>query len=261
MVAASFAIDSHLQINREFTNVFISEALMIQMLGFFQIWGLNYPDWFVSALLIGVLAITFTYRYLKKYFFFLCLFAAITIYTILQGNGTLDAFKSKTLPFMLDGTLRATAGLCVGIVIYYLHQAPYFKSPHPYIRHTLQLASLFWLLTILFRNTASVFDFYILLAFPLLFYTTLDGFGLLSKLLRSRAMVFLGKLSVTMFLFHALWIKLFVYTYTCLALDRSTSQAFLKITLFLLTATLLTYLTQLLLNRFSQLLKKITLPS
>lgn len=185
------------------------EASMLQMTGFFKSTFLNYAAWFVSSLLIGTTIILCFYKYIPTLITPLGVILVLFIYGYFYESPTLNSFKKKSPFFILDGNLRAIAGMFLGIFIFnILPQIANSIKGYKFI--IIELILIIALTFLLFRREQdSPVTYYFLIIFPSLFLITLTQHSILARLLKSKFMTWLGGLSMYLYMTHVASIYFF----------------------------------------------------
>ena len=200
------------------------EALLLQMAGFipdphFNVDYLVGSAWYLSAMLLAMIPVYFLARHCQKaYTNAIAPLAALFVYCFfMQSFGTINA-GNEMVGFVMSGTLRAFAGLSVGCICCALYER---VSAAKWSRAATVGASIIEVLCILsvaclilLRGwiTAPDLLFWVPVFAVLVFFCFCSKTAV-ARLLNTRAVrvaVYLGKLSLYVYLFHWFFVLFFV---------------------------------------------------
>ena len=200
------------------------EALLLQMAGFipdphFNVDYLVGSAWYLSAMLLAMIPVHFLATYCQKaYTNVIAPLAALCVYCFfMQTYGTIDA-GNEIVGFVMSGTLRAFAGLSVGCVCYALYKR---ASETQWSRAAITGASIAEVLCILsvaclivLRDWIAAPDLLFWVpVFALLVFFCFSDKTVVAHFLNThatRVAVYLGKLSLYVYLFHWFFVLFFV---------------------------------------------------
>ena len=200
------------------------EALLLQMAGFnpSPMFGADYlvgSAWYLSAMLLAMLPVYYLASNHRHIFIVLLApISALSVYCyIIQAHGTMDV-GNEIVGFVMLGTLRAFAGLCIGCICFAMYDK--MNGMEWTQKRTAGLGILEGLCflslpcLIILQNSISKSDtlFWILI-FSVLIVLCFTGKTPIARILNAYGTnvgLYLGRLSLYIYLFHWFFVLLFV---------------------------------------------------
>ena len=202
------------QIRAFFTYAF--ELVFLQASGLKCFALLNYPTWYVSALLIAGFFIYALVRLHKKlYLTIIAPLAIVATYSFFSANiGSLDLWGGNHFLNLSDALTRGFAAMSLGALSYELSKYIVTKqyTPTKTVRFLLSLLELM-LLTVVFAGCVffqdATYDFHLLLFMFIGITLAFSGLTYTSRLFSYGIFSYLGKLSYPMYVYQLFLICLF----------------------------------------------------
>lgn len=180
------------------------EVLMMQMSGVGDFSLINFPAWYVSVVIIITLIIALFVKYFRG-IFIKCLvpFSMIIYLALVELYGNLN-INVGLLGIVCIGLIRGFAGMCFGIMIYYIYiKLKHYKinfNKNIIINSLVQFLLLMWFISMLIGNTPSKLDVIILIPISGIILSLFLSQSLISKMLSSKIILFLGKISYSFYI-------------------------------------------------------------
>lgn len=202
----------------------IWEIFMLQRSGIATDNLVNYPAWYISALMIASCLLIILIKNNKKYLqFIIAPLSVLIIYPLLMHkDGILDGSAGFIYIFNV-GLLRAWAGMCLGCIIFSLSLQKNRIHQHKIGFFFLELLMFSLLLRLVIYNKPSVYDFLVLIPISFFLLSSVLGIGIITKILSLSPFEKLGKVSFSIFINHSLVIS--AMTYYLPALNRTIASA------------------------------------
>ena len=187
----------------------INDILMISASGWVPNGGANGPLWYISVLIIGGGLI---YALLKRYeIFSLTIVLPLTIllvYTFIltQNNYSLEYWE--TVGCFHIPLWRGIAGMSLGCVLFRIHKLKgnLINNEYKRIFDLLSVISLILIFTYAYTDLRD--DAYVLLFVSLIVLSAFSADSLLNKILTHNFWLFLGRLSLDMYIIHFFIVKI-----------------------------------------------------
>ncbi len=210
---ATSSITSPKQIALFFTGS-IPELFFVNMSGV-NIQGINSPTWYISIML---LVMAFIYPIARKWWDMfskvIAPLAVILIFGWMSQNIEEIGKPSILAGFTYRGTYRALAGILLGIVVYHLSKNLKNVSLRLYQRIIITIIQTCLFTVIMYYIMKPMsnkqYDFIIVYLIALLVALAFSGQSLYGKILNNKFIIYLGKLSMTIYLIHYSMILLFM---------------------------------------------------
>lgn len=198
----------------------IWELLFFEMSGLGRMNGSTYlyvgPMWYFSAMLISILIVYPLLRYYKDMFSIiiapLLVIFCYGYYSVsYESLGSIYNWKS----FLLDGNLRAVAGMSIGCICFYAVTKRDEKESYNRLVWITLVEIVLIGCSLYYMNIYSVTnkDFLHVLIFYVLIYLAFAEKSLLNKLFNNKIFLFLGKFSSAIFVSHFIAIHLPSFLY------------------------------------------------
>lgn len=188
---------------------FISELLLLQSTGIFE-FGINCPIWFFSTLIYGgafVYALTKYYTNASIRIIFPTI--AILYFSYTFQNGSIETLENwNVLGCIPLALVRGISEMGLGVVIGYLFYN-YGQILQRYLKslNIISIVSFILYLAIVINNRE--YSQYALLFIPIIICTALTRESVLSKYLKGKVWLFLGRISFDIFILHYPMIAIF----------------------------------------------------
>ncbi len=178
----------------------------------------NGPTWYLSAMIIAMFVIfPFLKKYKEKFASYIAPIVAVFGYAFCANSDkkVLDQ-QANWASITTIGNIRAFAGICLGIVIFYI--SIYFKKKYTFTKAGVVISYIFQILLVpvmiyIMRNRGIALKFkagsdytFVILAFILLTITFIRK-PYLNKILGAKPLRLLYNLSLPLFLTHKAWVE------------------------------------------------------
>lgn len=170
----------------------------------------NWPAWYLSALLLGSYILSALYCMNRKVFQFLTPMLAVTIYAcLIRTAGSVGTWYIVFAGFVNSGLLRGLAGLSLGCTLYSAFCLMSFACVKESLSrrqasflNIIELLSLGVLARLLIRWFPSGNDIWALPCFCLVILLAFFDLGIIARILKTKCFVFLGSISFEIYLSH-----------------------------------------------------------
>ena len=191
--------------NFEHVTGLITELLAVQALGIMGFHYINYPAYYVSALLISSLIILILIKVLKRKYCYFSLACSISLYLwLFLYNPYMwpESYMQGNIPTTM---VRALAGMMLGTFIYHVFLNTKERFAHlSFASATLaEVFLLFFFLSMLLFREASRWNFLIFIPIIGILFLFFSNQGIVSKILSSKPFLFLGRISYPFYLFQS----------------------------------------------------------
>lgn len=167
--------------------------------------------WYLSAFIIATFFILCTIKLLKKNFIYIfCPFIILIGLAFLsQHHGSIISGIYINL-FFSDSILRALVSMCIGCIIYYIHNETHKKFKNYIYKHNLQnlisllesilYVAIFYLMIFVDNEYMGRFSLIIPFIFGFLIYLSFNGFSITANIKNNKLIYYLGKISFYIYL-------------------------------------------------------------
>lgn len=183
------------------------ELLCLQTTGISGLQYVNGPAWYVSSLLIVTFLLAYFYAKKKKSIFPVVTCVSVLLYGLMcvvcPSMPSAGFFLNTGIPVPL---MRALAGMCLGAVLYWVYNCDkaiiiYNKIKHPEMWTSLSFVIV--LGTLLFASYSRWFFLLLLPCSILILFSFWGSKNYFDKLLESRCVQFLGKMSFSFYIMQS----------------------------------------------------------
>lgn len=254
MILVSYWYFDRFGINLKSYIDFLGEAILIQMIGFYYPNAVNGAGWFISSLFIGITFILVFYKYLTKYFLGVSLIIVIFSYNYLTGFGNLDIIS----PY--PANIRAIAGLLLGVIVFTItNKNNRFIKTDNKICYILEILMIISFILMIFKNTKSNNDGFFVISFSILFTMSIASDSLCKYILSNKLFIWLGKLSLYIYLTH-LFVILVFFNLNKIFYSMPTQKSYIfRMFICLLLVVLFAHFCRAMLTNTDRFIKKFTL--
>ncbi|KAB8040720.1 acyltransferase family protein [Silvanigrella paludirubra] len=194
---------------------FFLHLFLLQNIGLTETLTWNYVSWSISAqIIIETIWFYFLYKknkssYLYLFVIIICMFIIIKSF----GLGFVDVASNPSIIYINAGMLRYLMDFCIGVLIYrfFCVRFKMFYMIPNYILNVISLIIMIYLITIwTFKNLYFEGSDFVnaLFVYPLLICICINNKTILSKIINTYFLSYLGKIAYSIFLIHPLIIVL-----------------------------------------------------
>lgn len=185
---------------------FLSELFCIQTTGISNFNYINYPAWYVSALLISIFIITIFLKIFKTFYVtYIAPIGAVMLYAILiYYNNCLDLNNTFILHIPI-ALVRALAGIMLGSFISFAYKKSRekVKNLNYLITSIFEVVLTLSFFSLLFFRTPSRLDFLVLLPISGIIIVMFSNCGLVTKIFSWRPIQYFGVISYSFYLLQS----------------------------------------------------------
>lgn len=184
----------------------IWEIFMLHMTGLKAFGLVNYPTWYISAMLIaGYFIYAFINTFGKKYFEIIAPLSVLIIYVIFSREcDTIDVWGGSHILNISDGITRAFGGMNLGIIGYFfsnkIKEKYYGSKNHKVIFTIIEIISFLLAVATIVTRGHGQSDFYIIAFLFIGISLAFSDVTLTKDIFNSRIFAYAGKISYVMFL-------------------------------------------------------------
>ena len=186
-------------------NVLISNLFLTNSLGLHETAGWNYPAWSISTeFWVYMLFFLFTFCFGKNLKVYMLVLVSLFSYFLLWAMTDKDLLRTIDL-----GLLRCVGGFFLGMFVYYLSKFKFkFVFFGAITNSFVEFITVFIVMILIYMSTDSnMFQLLTILSFGLVIYVfSIQESGVISKLLKMPVFQFMGKLSYSIYMSHAIFL-------------------------------------------------------